>query len=106
MRTVWTRRLSLTLGILYAVACVAETVTHRDDGLAFWFGTLFLAAALVLVGTLRPTRNPFVSGAMVGVGAALGMVPTAWTVVVPVLAVVVIVLTVLDAGQKYDERLA
>jgi hypothetical protein len=105
MSTPWTRRLSLTLGILYAVACVAETVTHRDDGLAFWFGTLFVAAALVLVGTLRPTRNPFVSGAMVGVGAAVGMVPTAWTVVLPVLAVVVIVLTVLDAGHKYDQRL-
>jgi hypothetical protein len=104
MRTVWTRRLSLTLGILYAVACVAETVAHRQDGLVFWFGTLFVAAALVLFGTLRPTRNPFVSRGLVGLGAAVGMLPTAWTLVVPVLAVVVVVLNVIDAGFTYDER--
>jgi hypothetical protein len=106
MRTVWTRRLSLTLGVVYAVDCVFETATHLDDGLAFWFGTTFVAALLVLLGTLRPTRNPFVSGGTVALGAALGILPTAWTVLVPVLAVVVIVLTVLDAGYKYDERLA
>jgi hypothetical protein len=104
MRTVWTRRLSLTLGVLYAVACVAETVAHRHDGLAFWFGTLFAAAALVLVGTLRPTANPFVSRGLVALGAAVGMLPTAWTVVVPVLAVVVVVLNVVDAGLTYDEQ--
>ena len=106
MRTVWTRRLSLTLGVVYAVDCVVETVAHLDDGVAFWFGTTFVAALLVLLGTLRPTRNPFVSGGMVALGAAVGILPTAWTVLVPVLAVVVIVLTVLDAGFKYDERLA
>jgi hypothetical protein len=106
MRTVWTRRLSLTLGIVYAVDCVVETATHLDDGLAFWFGTTFVAALLVLLGTLRPTRNPLVCGGTVALGAAIGILPTAWTVLVPVLAVVVIVLTVLDAGYKYDERLA
>ena len=106
MRSLWTRRLSLTLGVVYAVDCVVETVTHLDDGLAFWFGTTFLAAVLVLLGSLRPTRNPFVSGGTVALGAAIGILPTAWTVLVPVLAVVVIVLTVVDAGYKYDERLA
>lgn len=106
MRIVWTRRLSLLLGGLYAVACVAETVAHLDGGLAFWFGTLFVASVLVLAGTLRPTTNPFVSGCLVALGAALGMVPTAWTVVVPLLAIVVIVLVVIDSGLKYDERVA
>jgi hypothetical protein len=104
MRRVWTRRLSLTLGVVYAVACVLETVTHLDGGLAFWFGTLFAAAVLVLGGTLRPTANPFVSGGLVALGAALGMVPTAWTIVVPVLAVVVVVMVIVDAGFAYDER--
>ena len=106
MVSVWTRRLALVLGVVYAVACVAESVAHRDGGLAFWFGTLFVASALVLGGTLRPARNPFVSGGMVAVGAAVGMLPTMWTVVVPIFAVVVIVLSVVDAGQRYDERLA
>jgi hypothetical protein len=106
MRTVWTRRLSLVLGGVYAVACVLETATHLDEGLAFWFGTTFVAATLVLVGTLRPTSNPFVSGGAVALGAAIGMLPTAWTLVVPLLAVVVVVLVIIDAGLKYDERLA
>jgi hypothetical protein len=104
MRTVWTRRLSITLGVLYAVACVFETATHLDDGLAFWFGTTFVATLLVLVGTLRPTRNPFVSRGLVALGAAVGMLPTSWTIVVPLLAVVVVVLNVLDAGFTYDEQ--
>jgi hypothetical protein len=106
MRAVWTRRLSLALGVVYAVALVAESVAHLDDGLAFWFGTLFVATTLVLVGTLRPTRNPFVSGGLVALGAAVGMLPTAWTLVVPLFAVVVVVLNVVDAGFKYDERAA
>ena len=42
------------------------------------------------------------SRGLVALGAAVGMLPTAWTVVVPVLAVVVVVLNVVDAGLTYD----
>ena len=103
MRVVWTYRLSMTLGLVYAGLCAVESYAHRDDGLAFWFLTLFSAALLVLVGTLHPTRNPFVADAMVALGAAIGMLPTMWTLVVPALAVTVIAFTLIAAGQRYDE---
>jgi hypothetical protein len=104
MRVVWTRRLSMTLGVTYAALCVIESYAHRHDGLAFWFLSLFSAAALVLVGTGRPTRNPYVGDAMVALGAAIGMLPTLWSLVVPVLAVTVIVLTLIGSGRRLDER--
>ena len=102
MRVVWTRRLSMVLGVVYAALCVIESYAHRDDGLAFWFLTLFSAAALVLVGTRRPTRNPYVGDAMVALGAAIGMLPTMWSLVVPMLAVTVIALTLIESGQRLD----
>jgi hypothetical protein len=104
MRVVWTRRLSMTLGVVYAALCVIESYAHRDDGLAFWFLTLFAAAALVLVGTRRPTRNPYVGDAMVALGAAIGILPTLWSLVVPLLAVAVIALTLIESGQRLDGR--
>jgi VanZ family protein len=101
MRVVWTQRLSLTLGVVYAALSLVQPYVHRDDGLAIWFLTLASAATLVLVGTLRPTRNPDVGDAMVTLGAAIGMLPTMRSVVVPLLAVTVITLTMAGAGQRY-----
>lgn len=89
------RRLAVLLGGLYLLAAVAETtraMVTGDGGLLFWFGTLTTAGALVLLGALRSeTRAPRRRASVVA-GACLGMPATAWTVVVPVLAVVVIVL--------------
>ena len=100
----WTRRAGIGLGIIFAVDCVLETWTHRSDGLAFWFLTTFLAAVLVLAGALPNWRNPFVRAVLVGGGAAVGLLPTAWTIVIPVVAICVVALTVIDAGLTADEH--
>ncbi len=102
MRTIWTRRLGIALGALLAVDCIVESWFHRDDGLAFWFGTTFTASMLVLGGVLPRWKNPFVGAALVAAGGAVGLLPTAWTVVIPLFIVGVIAMTLIDAGLTAD----
>src|SRR5215203_6891129 len=102
MRTIWARRLGITLGALLAVDSVIESWFHRNDGLAFWFGTTFTASVLVLIGALPRWGNPFVGAVLVAVGGAVGLVPTAWTVVIPLFIIGVISLTLIDAGLTAD----
>jgi hypothetical protein len=104
MRRRWTRRLGIVLGLVFAVDCVIETLAHRSDGVAYWFGTTFAATVLVLAGSLHRWANPFIGAILVAVGAAVGLLPTAWTVVVPVFAFGVVALTIVDAGLTADGR--
>jgi hypothetical protein len=84
----------IVLGLLYVGLGVAETIrvlTSGDGGLAFWFGSLVGGGTTVLAGqALR--RRPRLSAWLVTVGGAAGVLATAWTLLVPVFAVVVIVL--------------
>jgi GNAT superfamily N-acetyltransferase len=86
---------------LYLAAGVAETiraVSTEGGGLAFWFGTLVGGGSLVLVGqALR--RRAQLSAWLICVGSAAGVLATFWTLLVPVLAVVVIVLVIQRAAE-------
>lgn len=91
-----TRMATLSLGVLYVAAGLAETVravSQDDGGLAFWFGTLVGGGALVLVGLALLGRQPAVGCSLVCIGSLMGILATAWTVVVPVLALAVVFLT-------------
>ena len=84
----------IVLGLVYAALGVAETIrvlTSGDGGLGFWFGSLVGGGTAVLVGQLV-RRRPRVSAWLVTLGGAAGVLATAWTLLVPVFAVVVIVL--------------
>src|SRR5688500_18351556 len=102
MRTVWTRRSGIALGVLFAIDCIVETWSHQDDGVAFWFLTTFTATVLVLAGSLPHWSSPFVGACLVAVGGAVGMVPTAWTIVIPVFVVAVVALSIIDAWLRHD----
>ncbi|HSV39968.1 MAG TPA: hypothetical protein VLI04_14515 [Nocardioidaceae bacterium] len=94
----WTWWLGIFLGGLLIAAGVAETIRltrSGDGGLVFWFGTLVGGGALVLAGTLLMPRRPVPGLVMTGIGCLLGLLPTAWTLVVPVL-----LLTLLIASAK------
>ena len=87
----WTWWLGLGLGGLLVAGGVAETVrvvTSGDGGLAFWFGTLVGGGVLLLAGTLLIPTRPRLGCALTTAGCAAGLLPTMWTVVVPVLLVV------------------
>lgn len=95
-----TRLATLSLGVLYVAAGVAAAVAgparalpSGDGGRTFWVTTLVGGGALVLTGLALTGRQPHVGRGLVCVGSLLGVLATTWTVVVPVLAVVVVFLT-------------
>ena len=82
--------MGILLGGLLVAAGIAETVRlvrSGDGGPAFWFGTLVGGGVLILFGTLLLPRKPVVGCVLTGLGCLAGLVPTMWTVVVPVLVV-------------------
>jgi hypothetical protein len=96
------RWLTVTLGLLLLAFGVAETVTHRDDSLgalAFWSGTLFGGATLILTGVLLWPGRPPAGFALVFAGALLGFLPTSWTILLPLLTLTVIVLAIRDVSR-------
>jgi hypothetical protein len=87
------RMLGAALGAIYLAFGVGELIAHLDQpvSLAFWVPSLIGGGALVLYGIFgRRTRF---STRLVVFGALLGLVATAWTLIVPVLAIVLVVLT-------------
>ena len=98
---------ALFLGVVYIVAGIAETtraVVTGDGGIAFWFGSLVGGGALILLGTLAVRDRPRRSCTLVCVGCLVGAPATMWTIVVPLVAVVVMVLAVLRAGEEGERR--
>ena len=88
--------LPLGLGLLYVAAGIAESVravVEEDGGLWFWFGTLVGGGVLILAGMAVPARHPNVGRTLICVGSVMGILATTWTVVVPLIALAVVVLT-------------
>jgi hypothetical protein len=93
--TRWVRILGAVVGGVYLAFGVAELVSHLDDpaSLAFWLPSLWGGGALVLYGVFGRAGRRGGSGKLVAAGALLGMLATAWTLILPVLAIVLVVLT-------------
>ena len=96
--TRWVSILGGVVGGIYLVFGIGELLAHLDQpvSLAFWAPSLLGGGALVLYGVF--VRRP-VSGRLVVAGALLGLVATAWTLIVPVLAIVLVVLTFNNAQR-------
>lgn len=106
-RHVLARRSAIALGVTYVLLGVAETirlVVTGDGGFVFWFGTLVGGGTLLLLGAL--SRQAVRGGRLIAVlfGAALGVPATAWTLLVPVLALTVIVLTLMSLSDPLTPR--
>ena len=88
----WVPILGGVVGGVYVVLGALELIGHLDRpvSLAFWLTSLWGGGALILYGVFL--RSP-VSARLVTGGALLGMIATAWTLVIPVLAIVLVVLT-------------
>jgi hypothetical protein len=99
----WTRWLGLFVGCLLVAAGIAETVRairSGDGGLWFWTPTLVGGGLLVLAGTLVLPQRPALGRNLAWAGCLLGVLPTAWTIVVPVLLVVLAILLAQDADPE------
>jgi hypothetical protein len=91
-------RLTLALAVVYAVLGVLEVVLKAADDssvptIAFFGGTLLGGAALLAAGLAAPAAGT-ARRVLVVLGAGVGVLASAWTLVVPVLAAVVMVGTV------------
>ena len=81
------------VGGLYLLLGTAELIAKADDPLSllFWLPSLWGGGALLLYGVFRRS-GPSVRA--VAGGALLGMLASAWTIVVPVLAIALVVLVI------------
>ena len=96
MQTPLARRLTLVLAVIYAVMATLEVVLRLEDpdfgAMAFLAGTLSAGAALILLGLFGPVPQRF-QVPVIMLGIVTGLIATVWTVVVPILAIAVVVLT-------------
>lgn len=78
---------------------IPELLFRLEDPmpLLFWLPTLWGGAACVLVGSFRVNRTERFSKTLVILGAGLGFLPSAWTVLMPILIVVLVVRTVMTS---------
>lgn len=92
----------MTVGVVFLALGVAELVTHLDEPLSlfFWLPALWGGGALVLIGVLRATVRPWLSDVLVIIGAFLGLLATAWTILMPVLILTLVVLTIVHARRQ------
>jgi hypothetical protein len=97
----------MVLGGLVVAAGITETVRlvrSGDSGFAFWFGTLVGGGLLVLTGTLLLPRKPTPSFILTTIGCVAGLLPTAWTLVVPVMLAALVIATAKQAAAARDKE--
>jgi hypothetical protein len=107
MQTPLARTLTIVLAVIYALLATLEVVLRLDDpdfgAMAFLAGTLSAGAALIVLGLFGPVPEKLrVPVIMLGIVA--GLIATVWTVVVPILAIVIVVLTLRDGGAGVPTR--
>ena len=78
-------------------------VRSGDGGLLFWFGTLVGGGVCVLVGTLLLPRRPVPGCVLTTLGCVAGLLPTMWTVIVPVMLVALAIATAREAAAALEK---
>lgn len=93
------------LAITYLLAGVigAAERGHWDEASAsdevLWYVFSFGGCLLLVVGLRALDGSPWVGAVVAAVGAAVGALPIFWTIVVPVLAILFVVLVVVYARR-------
>ena len=97
-----TRFLVLALSALYVVVGLAGAAFVTDEGSATvsWLVFLLGGAVFMLVGTFLLKAPPWLSAALVSLGASVGGLPLFWTVIVPLASAVVIASSIALARQR------
>jgi hypothetical protein len=96
------RILAATVGGGFFLQGLAELIFRLDEPLPllFWLPTLWGGAALVFVGSFRVVHKEQLSRAMVILGALLGFLPSAWTVLMPVLIITLVIRTIVSSVRQ------
>jgi hypothetical protein len=76
-----------------------------DGGrLAFWFLSLWAGGALILICTFVITQRPWLSLTLVAIGCLTSTIATMWTLILPILAIALLVLTLLRSRREPPAR--
>jgi hypothetical protein len=96
------RVLAAAVGGGFFLLGLAELIARLDEPLPlfFWLPTLWGGAALVLVGSFRVSHGERLSKALVILGAVFGFVPSAWTLLMPVLIITLVIRTTMSSGRQ------
>lgn len=81
-----------------------RVLTSGDGGLTFCFGTLVGGGSLVLLGELAFRERPRLSFGVIALGCVAGLLPTLWTILVPLFALTVLVLAGLPPARRVEPR--
>lgn len=84
---------------------VGELTTRLDEPapLLFWLPTLWGASALVFIGAFRIRQKPRLAKILILLGSFLGLPASAWTLLMPILILALIVRVLLvpvSSGAK------
>ncbi len=85
----------------FVILGIGEFVVRLDEPapLLFWLPTLWGGGALVLYGVFGKSVTPRNSRLLVLLGSVLGFLPTVWTVILPILSLVLVILTIKRASR-------
>lgn len=88
------RILGAIIGGSFIVLGFGELIVRLDDPapLAFWLPTLWGGGALILYGVFGNSVSRQKSLWLVVMGTVLGLLPTLWTVLLPLLSIALLVL--------------
>lgn len=92
----WEKWFGLGLGVLLIADGIGETIRlmrSGDGGFWFWFPTAVGGGLLVVAGTLLRSRRPIPGFVLTVIGCVVGIPPTLWTVIVPMLLITLIIVS-------------
>ncbi len=83
------------LGVGFVIMGLIESaiaISGNDSIVFFWFPALVGGGLLILLGVFRVVEPARLSGVLVTLGAIAGGLALAWTLIVPLLAIALVVL--------------
>jgi len=86
--------------ILLGIAEVIRVVGWGGGGLVFWFLSLCGGGALILVGTFVTSQRQWLSLTLVTIGCLAAANAAIWTLILPILAMTLLVLTVVRSRRS------
>lgn len=96
------RGLSALAAAAYILAAILGIIFEASDdtsGIVIWVVLLLGGGLLILVGLRTFTRSPWLGAVVLSVGAAAGALALVWSIIAPIAAIVLIVLSVLYARR-------
>ena len=88
----------IALGVVEVAVRVLSSDPIDTEAVVYWFVTLCGGGTLVLLGSFVITRPGWALAAVV-IGCLMGMIATVWTVLLPVAALALVILSILQIGK-------